>query len=78
MRQDSLEGRTTPCLVPITRKNPYGGMAAIVEADLFRRKHPKANDNWADPVAGKGPKSNQVGSEVDKSTWSRLSRCNYR
>ena len=54
-------------------KNPYGGMAAIVETDLSSAVKPpkKANDNWADPVAGKGPKSNQVGSEVDKSTWSK-------
>ena len=54
-------------------KNSYGGMSAIVDADLSAAVKPpkKESGRLDDPIAGKGPDSNQVGSEVDKSTWKR-------
>ena len=47
------------------------GYKAFESQPITTGKVKQTNDNWADPVAGKGPKGNQVGSEVDKSTWSK-------
>ena len=70
-----------PALGVVTAGNPalgavlgVAGTASQVaggERATLNLNGKKPNDDWADPVAGKGPDSNQVGSEVDQSTWSQ-------
>ena len=51
-----------------TGKPSAAFIVSIVDLKFPGKKKP--SDDWADPVAGKGPKGNEVGSKTDPSTWS--------